>query len=252
MSNFWKLVNEVIERADILLIILDARLVDETRNIELEQKITAKGKPFILVLNKCDLTSKEYLDRKKKELIKEELKNTVFISSLQHLGTTMLRDKIFTVAKKKKDQKITVGVVGYPNTGKSSVINALKGQKSAPASSQSGFTKAVQLVKADNRIYLIDTPGVIPFEEKDEIKHALMGAVDATKVKDPDVVAMKLIEILEGKVESHYGVEKQIDTELVLETIAQKLKKLKKGNELDLELTGRIIIQDWQRGKITM
>ncbi len=251
MSNFWRLVNDVIDKADILLIILDARLVDETRNLELEQKITAKGKPFILVLNKCDLTSKEYLDKKKKELIKKEL-NAVFISSLQHLGTTMLRDKIFAAAKKKKDQRITVGVVGYPNTGKSSVINALKGQKSAPASSQSGFTKAIQLVKADNRIYLIDTPGVIPFEEKDEIKHALMGAVDATKVKDPDVIAMKLIEILDGKVESHYGIETQSDSELTLEKIAQKLNKLKKGNELDLELTSRIIIQDWQRGKIKL
>ncbi|MBI3033152.1 50S ribosome-binding GTPase [Candidatus Woesearchaeota archaeon] len=247
MANFWKLVNEVIDRADLLLIVLDARLVDETRNIELEKKITVKGKPFILVLNKCDLTSKEYLEKKKKTL-----KNAVFISSLQHLGTTMLRDKIFATAKKKKNEKITVGVVGYPNTGKSSVINALKGQKSAPASSQSGYTKAIQLVRADNRIYLIDTPGVIPFEEKDQIKHALMGAIDATKVKDPDVAAMRLIEILEGKAEAHYGLEKQSDSEVALEKIAKKLNKLKKHNELDLELVGRLILQDWQKGKIKL
>lgn len=245
MSNFWRLVNQVIDEADILLIVLDSRLVDETRNLELEKKITAKGKQYILVLNKCDLISKEYIEKKKKEL-----HNAIFISSLQHLGTTMLRDKIFATAKKKKTEKIIAGVVGYPNTGKSSLINALKGQKSAPASSQSGYTKAIQLVRADNRIYLIDTPGVIPFDEKDEIKHALMGAIDAAKVKDPDIVAMKLIEILDGKVEAHYGLNKEADSEKALEKIAKQLNKLKKGNVLDLELAGRLILQDWQKGKI--
>lgn len=242
MVNYWKVVNGLIREADILLEVLDARLVDETRNHELEKKIEAAGKKFIFVINKADLVDKSLLDKRKKQM-----KNCVFVSSVMHHGSKILRELILRLADK---ELITVGVVGYPNTGKSSVINMLKGKSSAPVSSTSGFTRGLQKVKATRRIMLIDSPGVIPFKKNDETKLALIGSLNAARLKTPDLDAMALIENLEGAVEKSYGIEPGEDSEESLERIAIKKKKLMKGGKPDVMTTARMIIQDWQKGKI--
>ena len=148
-KNYWKIVNSVIDRSDILLLVLDARMPELTRNEEIESKVKLKNKKLIYVLNKCDLMPKEWLEDKKKIF-----KPAVFVSSTQHLGTTMLRNKILELTK--KDYDITVGVLGYPNTGKSSVINALKGKSSARASSVSGYTRGVQMIRIDAKIMILE------------------------------------------------------------------------------------------------
>jgi len=150
----------------------------------------------------------------------------------------------------KGKEKLIVGVLGYPNVGKSSVINALKGKGSAPVSPESGFTKGERLVKITKKIYLIDTPGVYPYLERDETKYALIAVVDYSKVKDPETAALKLIRLLQGKVEEYYGVESGKDEMETLENIALKLKRLKKGAVPDTEQTARIILRDWQFGNI--
>lgn len=244
MASFWTVVNHMIKEADVILEVLDSRLIEQTRNAELEKKIELAGKPIIYVFNKCDLVDKEILDKKKKTVM-----HSVFISSTQMLGTTILREKILSVGRK---QKVRVGVVGYPNTGKSSLINALAGRAKARASSQSGYTKGLQYVKADNKIMLLDTPGVIPFKETDEIKHALIGSLSFDKLKDPDLAAIALIKELEGLVEAHYEIEASTDFEKTLETLAIKMNKLKKGGVPDIELASRLVIKDWQTGKIIM
>ncbi len=242
MVNFWKVVNQILEKADIILEVLDSRLIDETRNKELEDKIKKKGKQIIYVLNKCDLVDKEELEKRKKDLFP-----CVFVSAKEHLGTTMLREKILRYAK---TIPVIVGVVGYPNTGKSSIINALKGKRAAAlTSSESGFTKGMQIVKADNKIKLLDSPGVVPFQEKDEVKHTLIGSINPSKLKDPDLVAYKLIEYAKSRIKQYYNI-KGSDPEEILENIAIKLKKLRKGAEPDIETTARILIKDWQTGKI--
>lgn len=242
MANFWKIVNRLIRDADVLLEILDARLIDETRNSELEKKTAKAGKKLVYVINKADLVEKKILDRKKKTL-----ENCVFVSSIKHHGSKMLREMILRLAGK---DLVTVGVVGYPNVGKSSVINMLKGRASAPVSSTSGYTRGIQKVKATRRIMLIDSPGVIPFRRNEETKLALIGSLNASKLKDPDLDAMALIEKLKGAVEKHYGVEKGDDSEETLEKIAVKKNKLLKGGKPDVLLAARLIIQDWQKGKI--
>ena len=74
----------------------------------------------------------------------------------------------------------------------------MSGGKKAQTSPTSGYTTGVQKVKAGSKIMLLDTPGVIPFEEQDEIKHALIGSKNAQNVEDPDLVAIHLIETLNG------------------------------------------------------
>ncbi len=250
MANYQTIVKDVIKKSDILLEVVDARFPDETRNSEVEREIARSKKPFIIVINKCDLVSKETLERTKIRLSK--IAPTVFISSKNKFGTTMLRHKILeTAAIKGRD--ILVGSVGYPNTGKSSVINAVSGRHSAGTSSISGHTKGEQLVKAGSRIRFIDTPGVIPFDENDETILGLLAVKDATHLKDPAGVAMKIIEKFcaqnKTALESFYNVKIEgQDSYDVLELIGRQSNYLQKKGEVDEMRTAVRIINDWQKG----
>lgn len=246
MANFWYLVNTVINDADVLLLVLDSRLIDETRNFEIENKVKRLEKPLIYVMTKCDLVEKKELEEKKKEL-----KTAVFISAKDHLGTTILRERIMIEAKRAgvKDQ-ITVGVLGYPNVGKSSLINAMKGKKSAPSGNVAGVTKGLQKIKADNTLMFIDTPGVIPYQEKTYLKHALTGTIDFNHVKEPDLAVFELMMRYPGRLETYYGVKEADDKEETLEEIAVKRKMLIRGGGPDIVRMARVILKDWQKGSI--
>jgi len=143
-----------------------------------------------------------------------------------------------------------VGIVGYPNTGKSSIINAIKGRASAPVSSVAGFTKGLQIIRVSSKIQLIDSPGVIPFVEQDDFLLAFLSAKSPEKLKDPEGDAMQLIDALGGKVEKFYGVKKEEDSEQTLENIALKIKALKKGGIPDIKRAAMDILRKWQKGII--
>ena len=239
------MVNKVIIQADILLMTLDARLVDETRNQEIEDKVKYLNKPLIYVITKCDLADKAEVEKHKKEL-----GLAVFVSAKEHHGIKMLREKILIEAKRIGKKEVRVGVLGYPNVGKSSLINAMKGRKAASTSSLSGHTRGLQNVKADNRIMLIDTPGVIPYQEKDFMKHAFIGTIDFVKTEEPDLVVMGLMERFPGKIESFYGVKEKEDKEETIEVIALKSNTLKKGGIPDTMRMAKTILKDWQKGAI--
>ena len=86
--------------------------------------------------------------------------------------------------------------------------------------------------------------------EKDDSKHAFIGTVDFNKVKDPDFVVMELMEKYPGEIESHYDVEATGDLEVSLESIAKKRNMLRKGGKSDVDRAARMILKDWQAGKI--
>lgn len=239
--SFWGIVNDVIERSDIILEVLDARFIDQTRNREIEDKVSNSGKKLIFVLNKCDLVDRSIVEAKKKEL-----KPSVFVSSTKRLGTTML---LHMISKYSQGKKVIVGVLGYPNTGKSSVINALKGRSGASVSPESGHTKALQLIRVNKNIALLDTPGVYPYMEKDDAKHAMIASVDYSKIKDAEGAALEVVQAANGKVEEFYGVGKGSPEEVV-GNVALKFGLLKKGGVPDLQRASRTILRDWQRGKI--
>ncbi len=243
MASFWVHVNEVIERADIIIEVLDARMIKETRNIEVEHKVKDAKKILLYCINKCDLASKE-----KTQKLSHFLKPGVFISSKEKLGTTILKKKILELSRGKP---VTVGVLGYPNVGKSSVINALSGRGAARTSSQSGFTKGVQKVKVDNKIMLIDTPGVFPYGEKDAYKHTLTSSIDAAQLRDPEQMALRFIEDKKELVKKHYNIPKEMnDGDDILEFIAIQLKLFSKGKVPDIIRTSRRVLQEWQFGKM--
>jgi ribosome biogenesis GTPase A len=250
MCGYHVMVADVISRADILLEVLDARFPDETRNGEVERDVARSGKPLIFVLNKCDLVPKAVLEKTKNRLSKTA--PAVFVSCRKRQGTTMLRHAILRHTDV-KGRDILVGVLGYPNTGKSTVINVLSGRHSAGTSAISGHTRGVQMVRAGANIMLLDTPGVIPFDEWDEHIQGVLGVKDATNIRDPVGVAMKIIErFLEGDrrpLEAFYDVELGgLDSYDALLAVGKKCNFLKKKAEVDETRTAVRLINDWQKG----
>jgi ribosome biogenesis GTPase A len=241
MPSYWRHVNKVLDEAQIIIEVLDARQVNETRNIEIETKIRHKKKILLYVITKCDLVDIKQLRSKIKQL-----RPAVFISAKDHLGTTILKKKILQLSKGKST---IVGAVGYPNVGKSSLINALSGKGAAKTSSQSGYTKGMQKVKVDNKILILDTPGVFPHKEKDAEKHAKIGAIDYSTIKDPELAALRLIEQEKELIKQYYDV-KDDDPEKILEAVGKLRKRLQKGGVIDLESAARLVLKDWQTGKI--
>ena len=128
MTSYKTLVKDVIKKADVIMEILDARFPDETRNRDIEHEIVNLNKPFIIVINKCDLVSREKI--KKTKIYLSKAAPTVFVSSKDKSGTTILRHQILESACI-KGRDILVGTLGYPNVGKSSVINSVTGRHRA-------------------------------------------------------------------------------------------------------------------------
>jgi len=241
---FWNIVNAVIDKSDVVIEVLDARFPDMTRNPEIETKVLRKGKKLLLVINKSDLINKEITEKIKKRLSK--IAPVVFIAAKQHLGTTYLREGIMKLSK---GESVVVGILGYPNTGKSSVINSLKGREAAKSSSMSGYTKGKQLVRISKKIIMLDTPGVYSYKENDVETLAIFGAVDYTKLKEPDLAAIKLLEMFPEIVSSHYKLEIE-DPNDMLEKLAKKMNKLKKGGLLDINSAAKELMKDWQKARI--
>ena len=238
MGRTDDLLDEVIKNSDIILIILDARMINQSINKFIESKIEYYKKRYLFVINKIDLISKQ-------EQNKINLKNSIEISARNYISTVRLLNKIRELAKGKP---VTVGVVGFPNTGKSTLINVLKGRKSAGTSPVSGYTKVLQMVKITKDIMMIDTPGILHYTNDTDM--LAMGVLNAESLKDPEMSAVKLIESLDGKIEAYFGVERKEDSFEVLKEIAIKKNILKKGGVPDIKRMAIEIIRSCQTGKI--
>jgi len=256
------LAKKIVEDSDIILEILDARFPQETRNKDIEDEIKKKKKRIIYVLNKADLIEKANLN------LPQDLTPYALVSSTLRKGIKELRDRIKIEARKvekgrdkekeETTQKVTVGVIGYPNTGKSSLINTLIGKSSAGVGSDAGFTKSIQKLKLSQDIVLIDSPGIIPAKEyspQDQEKLALnakLGARSYSQIKEPEIVVTKLIRDYPNVLERFYGINAKGDPEVLLEKLGKRKGFLKKGGEVNEDPTARLIIKDWQTGKIKL
>lgn len=259
------LADKVVEEADIILEVLDARFIEETRNLQIEETIARKNKKIIYVLNKADL-----IDTKKipKETL-DKVTPFVFVSSKDREGINKLRTKIKIEAKKvpKKEKKfedgsfedrIKVGVLGYPNTGKSSLINVLTGKSSAGVGSDAGFTRGVQKIKLSSNIILIDSPGVIPqseyhHSETEKIaQHTKLNARAYSQVRNPENVILLIMRDYPQLLEKYYEIPANGDVDFFLDELGKKKGFMKKGGETNTDMVARSVIKDWQTGKIRM
>lgn len=269
----WDLVKRIITESDLVLEILDARLVELSRNEEVERLIESVGRPMIFVINKSDLVSNEDIKEQIENLRKKA--EVVFISTKKKGSGKILLYTIKKVFKKygKREVEvrdkfapkpkyreamanIVVGVLGYPNVGKSSIINMLAHKKKAKVSKKSGTTHGIHWININQEIKLIDSPGVIPLQKEDEIRYGLIGAKDNEALKNPGLVAYAIIKLFLEKnkkaFEEFYKIEMSGSVEDIINKIAEKKAFLLKGGIFDENRTFAIIVRDWQEGRLRL
>lgn len=247
--GYWPVAEKVLYEADIILLVGDARMPVLSKNSEIERKVEILKKPLLYVYNKIDLLSKEGLiDAKQKN------REAFFVSATKNIGIRELRKNLYILAKKLKMEFPKIGVVGYPNIGKSAVINALARRAKTEIADMPGTTKNVQWVKAGS-LGIIDSPGVIPFKDK-STDLVLIGSKSPDKISNPDKVALEIIQNFiskdKKKLEEKYKIKisPAEDHGEILTDIGRKKGYLKKGGEVDETKTSISIIRDWQKGKL--
>lgn len=249
--GFWPLAEAVLRNADIIIVVSDVRLPEMSMNKEIERKLDMYNKRTLYVLTKIDLVSSKTLEEKKKEY-----PNAFFISATKNIGVGKLRRAIQVVAKGMGLEEPSVGVVGYPNIGKSALINALARRAKAAVADVPGTTRGIQWVKAGG-IKILDTPGVIPYEDKGS-KLALIGSKSPEKIVQKDIAALRIIDMFLGKNKKaledrfHITANEDDDSYDIMLQIGAKRGLLKKKGVVDETKTCMIIIREWQKGLLKL
>ena len=149
-------------------------------------------------------------------------------------------------------KQISVGFIGYPNTGKSSIINTLRKKKVCTVAPIPGETKIWQYITLMKRIYLIDCPGVVPPSNNDSEEDILLrGVVRVENVENPEqYIAAVLKKTKPQHIERTYDVRGYNTATEFLELLARKGGRLLKGGEADVDGAAKMVLNDFLRGKI--
>ena len=252
-EKHWKEVfNVVIHETDIVLQVLDARNPIGTHNLMIEEFVKSNRPEIeiILVINKSDIIPRKVLQEWKR-YFKAKGYNVFTVSARFKKGILELEGYFRRIVLR---SNTNILIVGYPNTGKSSLIEALtKGKKKAGTSSSAGFTRVIQKIKLTEKIYLIDTPGVIPIDESSEIEMAIKSCMVADKLEDPLAVVEAIYKLVSPtQFAEVYQVEISNEDTLgsIIEKIGKRYGRLKAGGVVNEEEVHKLIIRDWQKNKI--
>lgn len=242
------IVKKVLSKANIIFEVVDARIPSETRNKVVESIVKEQGKKLFIILNKVDLVPLNFVKDVKVKFQQEY--PTFLFSSLKGTGKGDLNKLIKTLSKDRKIYKI--GVVGYPNVGKSSLINSLKRKKIATTSPKPGMTRGEQLIKLTENVFLIDTPGIITLEYPEDL--ALKGSFLPEKLEDPVETSLHLLDKIIANnpesLKSLYKVEFKGDSFETLKSIGERLNYRLTGGKIDLDRTAKKILWDWLKGNL--
>jgi nuclear GTP-binding protein len=258
-KRIWGEFFKVVDCSDVVLHVIDARNVPGTRCTMIERHIrdNAPHKHLVYILNKIDLVPNWVAKRWMGDLAKER-PTIAFHASLTHaFGKGALISLLRQFGKLHDEKKqISVGVIGYPNVGKSSVINTLISKKSCKVAPIPGETKIWQYITLFKRISLIDCPGVVVDTAGDtETDSVLKGVVRAERLETPEDYIQAICEKVKREhIAGQYKLNKEEskwETHMqLLETMATKSGRLLKGGEPCLRSAAISMINDFQRGRL--
>ncbi len=256
--RFWRNVAHVVDESDVILEIVDARMPFLARNDKLAEMIKKSGKEHLIVFNKSDLVSDSF-----KKNIENDFKGfkggVFFVSAKRGNGMPKLRVYLKILAKKFGFERLRVGFVGYPNVGKSALINALARRAKTKVGTKAGTTRGVHWVSYSS-LKILDSPGVIPNDEWDEVKLGILGAKNPDKIKDIEKVALAIVDLfIKGNLQAlckvyrldFIKIKEMADWEII-EAIAESKNLLLKGGISDEKRASYMIVKDWQSGKLNL
>ncbi|KXJ91931.1 P-loop containing nucleoside triphosphate hydrolase protein [Microdochium bolleyi] len=292
-----KVFKQVVDQADVVLYVVDARDPESTRSREVERMVMAAasgGKRLMLILNKVDLIPPKvlrdwliYLRRYFPTLPLRASGSAPNAQTFNHKDLTVQSTssalfkslKSFAASKQLK-RAISVGVIGYPNVGKSSVINALlarlgsRGASACPAGAEAGVTTSIRAVKIDKQLTLLDSPGIVfpsaheggLVAKKNVIEaHAhlvLLNAVPPKEIDDPVPAVTLLLKRLSASPELIQKLMDVYDLPPLLSTtngdattdflvqVARKRGRLSRGGIPNIHAAAMTVVTDWRDGRI--
>lgn len=261
MTAAMRMMEENLKFVDGVIIVLDARAPRASENKKLDNLF--QNKKVLYVLNKCDLADENKVKLTVKSF-SEEGKTAISISAMDKRSTDLLYSKIFSMLKEKLEKNkekgvfkpIRIMVAGIPNTGKSTIINALCGSKKAVTGNKAGVTKGKQWVRI-RELELLDTPGTMPpsFSNQTYARHlAYLGSMNDANL-DFNELAFELLGELKTEypnlLKEKYGLEDLSLSPLELfNAICVRRGFLMRGGDYDYDRCATAIIDDLRKGRI--
>ena len=259
MAKTKRQINEQLNLVDIVYEVIDARMPISSKIVDIDELLA--NKPKILVVTKYDLC-----DKKETDIILDWYKNNgYYVAALDLMNgkleslinfTNQLMEDINNkrVQKGLKERVARVLIVGAPNVGKSTLINRLVGKNSAGVGNTPGFTKSLSWIRVNNKIELLDTPGILWPKMSDQEVAKTLAAFSAIKeeILNKDQISSfileKMFQYYPEKLEERYGITSVDDIAEVYEAIGKRRGALSKGGIVDYDKVSDIIMRDFKNG----
>ncbi len=261
MTAAMRMMEENLKAVDGVMIVLDARAPRASLNNKLNKLFV--NKKVLYVLNKCDLISGQDIKKTISEFTAEG-KEVIAVSAMDKKAVDLLYNRLFSLLKDKIERNrekgvfkpIRIMVAGIPNTGKSTIINALCGGKKAITGNKAGVTKGKQWVRL-RELELLDTPGTMPpaFDNQTLAKHlAYIGSMNDANIDFNDL-AFEFLQEIKVKypdlLKTKYNIsDLDVETLELFNAICVRRGFLMKGGEYDYERCATAIIDDFRKGRI--
>lgn len=253
---------ENIKLIDLVIELVDARVPMSSRNPDIDE--LGKNKARLILLNKADLA-----DEKQTEewisYFREKGYSAVKVNSRKGGGIKSIQGVIQEACKEKteRDRKrgilnrpVRAMVVGIPNVGKSTFINALAGKACAKTGNKPGVTKGKQWIRLNKNVELLDTPGILwpKFEDQQVgLRLAFIGSIK-DEIMNLEELAAELISFMQdaypGVLAEKYTINEKQNSYSVLEAIAESRHCLVRGNELDIAKAAGMLLDDFRNGRL--
>lgn len=262
MTKAKRMMQENIKLIDLVIELVDARIPLSSRNPDIDE--LGKNKARLVLLNKADLAEDkwndawaEYFKKKGFSVVKVNSRKGGGIKSIQGVIREACAEKIERDRKRGiLNRPVRAMVVGIPNVGKSTFINALAGKACAKTGNKPGVTKGKQWIRLNKQVELLDTPGILwpKFEDQEVgLKLAFIGSIK-DEVLQTEELAAELIHFLRiaypEVLADKYDIEMDEDDYVVLNHIAKSRNCIVRGNELDTEKAALLLLDDFRNGKL--
>ncbi len=256
-----KKLKEQINLVDVVIEVLDARIPLSSCYGNIEKLLGEK--PRLILINKSDLVPEQEL-KNWVDIIEEKFKSPVLTSDAKNSkDLNKIISKTIELSEPRIQKLMSKGllrrparvmVVGMPNVGKSSVINKLTRTSKTKTGAKAGVTRQQQWVKVNPKLDLLDTPGIIPMKQDNQIRAQKLAFVNSVSENayEREAVAKELLLILakkyETKVRNYYNIHENED--LTIQNIAKNRNWIIKGAQPDIERTSTFLLCDFRDGKM--